>query len=104
MHYFPENTRETEIESVFKNYYLREWELSTENKNAPCQSCELSFIWGRLRTIAQETASQIVLRNCSLEPGEEVSIHMVWGKGECVQSSTHFGRRLLLVTRSRCLR
>ena len=29
------------------------------------ESCDLSFIWGKMRTIAWETASQIVLRNCS---------------------------------------
>ena len=27
------------------------------------QSCELSFIWGKMRTAAQETAPQIVLRD-----------------------------------------
>ena len=31
------------------------------------ESCELSFIWGKIRTAAQETALQIALRNCSQE-------------------------------------
>ena len=64
-----------------------------------------------MRTIARETASHIALRNCSEEVGREVSIYKILVKGEYVQSSTHFGRRLVLVmrrlqlvTRSRCLR
>ena len=32
--------------------------LSTE-KNAQHESCELSFIWGKMRTVAQEIASQL---------------------------------------------
>ena len=31
------------------------------------ESCELSFIWGKMRTIVWETAFQIALRNCSKE-------------------------------------
>ena len=30
------------------------------------ESCKLNFIWGKMRTAAQETASQIALRDCSL--------------------------------------
>ena len=30
-------------------------------------SCELSFIWSKMRNLAQETAFQIALRNCSKE-------------------------------------
>ena len=36
-------------------------------KNAQCESCELSFIWGKMRTAARETEFQITLRNCSEE-------------------------------------
>ena len=35
--------------------------------NAQSESCELSFIWGKMRTIAQGTASQIALQSCSRE-------------------------------------
>ena len=38
-----------------------------QKKKAQCESCELSFIWGQMRTIAQETASQIPLRKCPEE-------------------------------------
>ena len=38
----------------------------------------LSFIWGKMRTAAQETAPQIALRNCSEElvgEGQYVSVN-----------------------------
>ena len=55
--------------------------LSTE-KNAQRENCELSFIWGKMRTIDWETASQIVLRNCSKEVEEERSIYIwFWWRG-----------------------
>ena len=34
-------------------------------KDVQLESCELSFIWGKMRTAAWETASQIALRDCS---------------------------------------
>ena len=34
-------------------------------KDVQLESCELSFIWGKMRTIAQEAASQIALRDRS---------------------------------------
>lgn len=34
---------------------------------------ELSFIWGKLGTIAWETTFQVVLRKCIREVAEEVS-------------------------------
>ena len=38
-------------------------------KNARHENCELHFIWGKMKTLAQETAFQIALRNCSKEVG-----------------------------------
>ena len=38
--------------------------LSTK-KNAQRENCKLSFIWGKMRTIAQEIAFQVALRNCT---------------------------------------
>ena len=43
-----------------------------------------------MRTAAQETASQIALRNCSEEAGGNVSIYEILVKGEYLQSSTYF--------------
>ena len=40
--------------------------MSTK-KDAPCESWELSFSWGQMRTAAQEAAPQIALRDCSEE-------------------------------------
>ena len=41
--------------------------LATEKKNAQGDSCELSFIGGKMRAIARETDSQVALRNRSEE-------------------------------------
>ena len=35
--------------------------MSTE-KNTQCESCELSFVWGKMKTVAQETAFHIAQR------------------------------------------
>ena len=42
----------------------KEIKVSTK-KDVQLESCELSFIWGKLRTAAWEAASQIALRACS---------------------------------------
>lgn len=71
---------------------------------------KLSFGGGKLKTITWETVSQVTLRNCSKEVKGEVCIYVIWEVGMICATSTHFGRRLLLVTRrlvlvkrSRCL-
>ena len=65
--------------------------LSTEKKKrAQCDNYELSFIWGKMRTIAWETASPIALRNCSKESGEEVSMYVILVKGEYIQLTRYF--------------
>ena len=43
-----------------------------------------------MRTIAQEIAFQIALRNCSEEVGGKVNIYVILVKGEYLQSSTYF--------------
>ena len=60
--------------------------LSTE-KSAHCECCELSFIWGKLRTMGQETAFQIALRNHSKKVGGSSVLYMnlVKGGGMCSQ-------------------
>ena len=52
-----------------------------------------------MRTIAQETAFQIALSNCSKELGRKVSIYVILVKREYMQSSTYFWKKFLLVTR-----
>ena len=56
---FPVHSRVPDILS--HNMLL--WHVD-QKKKAQCESCELSFIWGKMRTIAQEAASQIPLRKC----------------------------------------
>ena len=59
-------------------------------KNAQCESCELSFIWGKMWTIAWETVPQLAPRNCSKEVERKVSIHVVLVRRQYMQSSTFF--------------
>ena len=49
-----------------------------------------------MRTVAQEIAFQIALRNCSKEVGERSVLYMILVKEAYMQLSTHFGRGLLL--------
>ena len=50
-------------------------------KNAQLESCELSFIWGKMGTITRERASQIALRNCSKEIRGRSVLYMILVKG-----------------------
>ena len=76
--------------------------MSTE-KNAQHESCQLSLMWGKTRTIGWETASQKALGNCWEGVEGKVNIILIYDfrGGGYVQSSMHFCRGLLLVTRSR---
>ena len=41
------------------------------------ESCELSFIWAKMKTIVQETVYQRSLTNCSEEVRGEVSMYVI---------------------------
>ena len=63
--------------------------VDLKKKTAQCESYELNFVWGKMRT--QETASQTALRNCSKEAGgKRVSIYVILVKGDTCRSSTFF--------------
>ena len=67
-------------------------------KNGNHERCELSFIWGKVRTIAQETVFQRVLRNCS-KVGWEVSTYVILVNGGVgAIKPMFFCRRLLKLT------
>ena len=71
-------------------------------KDAQCESCELSFIWGKMKTAAQETAPQIALRDGSREiVAQGQYIWLCW-RGISVQSSTYLTEGFLLIRRSCC--
>ena len=53
-------------------------------------NCELNFIWGKMRTLAQEPASQIALRDCSKAAVGEVQYIRFWWRGSSTSWSTHF--------------
>ena len=59
-------------------------------KDVHLESCELSFIWGKMRTAAWEAASQIALRDCSkVAVGESQYIRFRWRRSS-IPWSTHF--------------
>ena len=49
---------------ILEEEWVRQRDLE---KDAQCESCCLSFIWGKMRTTAQETTLQRALRDCSKE-------------------------------------
>ena len=49
--------------------------LVLSKNNTQCESCELSFIWGKVRMIAWDTVSWIALEE-SLQRGGGKSVHM----------------------------
>ena len=55
--YSAERTCAWDINNNLLSIYCR-----LKKKKTQRESCELSFIWGKMRTIAQETVSQIALR------------------------------------------
>ena len=63
-------------------------------KDAQCESCELSFIWGKMRTATRETAPQIILRNCFKEVvGEDQeSRYKIWWRQSSMQSDFGEGK------------
>ena len=56
-------------------------------ENAQCESYELSFIWGNMKTAAWETEPEIVLRDCSKDVWAKESVYVILEKGEYMQSS-----------------
>ena len=73
-----------------------------KKKDVQLESCELSFIWGKMRTAAWEAASQIAVRDCSkVAVGERQ--YKVLVKGEFSTISTEpqngFTKEFLLVRR-----
>ena len=65
--------------------------------NAECESCELSFIWGKMKSIVWETAFQVALRNSSKESrGKSENRWFLWRGSPC-NPALMFCRRLLLV-------
>ena len=75
---------------------LASWEEFTQRvqqkftMDVQLERCELSFIWGKMRTAAQETASQIALRDCSKAAVEESQYTKFWWRGSSIPWSTQF--------------
>ena len=71
---------------------LEKWTLSAKT-DAQFERCELSFIWGKMRTAAQETAPQITQKLLQRDSGGR-SVWF-WWRGSSVQSSTYFTKGFL---------
>ena len=64
---------------------FEKWTLSGKT-DAQFERCQLSFIWGKMRTAAQETASQRTLRNCSKQTvGEGQYVTLVKGEFSAIK-------------------
>ena len=63
------------------------------------KSCELSFIWGKMRTVDWETASQIAEKLLQRGTGAR-SIHKILVKGEFKAIKLSFYKRFSARTRS----
>ena len=79
-------------------------EMLLTKKSVQHESCKLSFVWGKVRTVARERAPQIALRNCSKQVcvgvcvcRGVVRIYMILVKGEFIHLSTYFCRFLLVM-------
>ena len=63
--------------------------MASRLKKKKSMTVELYFIQGKMRTIAQETAFQIALRNCSKQAMGKVSLYIILVEQEYMQSSTY---------------
>ena len=64
---------------------FEKWTLSGKT-DEQFEICQLSFIWGKMRTAVQETASQRTLRNCSKETvGESQYVSLVKGEFNAIK-------------------
>ena len=76
--------------------------LLLTKKHAQLESCQLSFICGKMRIAAQEAIPQIALRDCS-KASVGVGQHIrFWWRRNSIPISTHFTKGFLLVMRSWC--
>ena len=66
-------------------------------KDAQCESWELSFIWGKMKTTTSDNCEELLQRS---HGGR--SRYKIWWRQSSMQSSTYFTRGFLLVTRSWC--
>ena len=61
--------------------------LSTK-KDAQCESCELSFIWGKTRTAARATACQVACQDLPAEVTHDSKADALVGSGDQCHGGT----------------
>ena len=95
---WPEDWKRSVFIPILKKGNAKEclvWLLTKKGVQVEC--CKLSFIWGKIRTAAQEAASQRALRDCSKAAVGERQYIMFWWRGSSIPRSTHFTKGFLLV-------
>ena len=83
---------------VSKRWDLTQESSSVDLKKMHNMSCKLIFIWGKIRTAAQETAPQKALRNFSQETGGKCQYISDFGDGGVYAIKHIFCKRFLLVS------
>ena len=73
------------LDTLIKLYYT-----CRLKNDVQLESCELSFIWGKMRTVAGEATSQIALNDCSKSAVEESQYIRFWWRESSIPWSTHF--------------
>ena len=79
-------------------FTLKSASMSTK-KHAQYESCEITFTWHKMRTVAWEIALQIALKNCSKEVVWEGQ-YIILVNGEFSAIKHLFSKGFLLVKRS----
>ena len=86
------NWRNSQPGAAQESIFVLDLAMSTKT-DTQCEGCTLNFIWGKMRTAAQETAPPIALRDCSREAVGKGQYIRFWWRG----CSTYPARTLLKV-------
>ena len=73
-------------------YYVKN--LHCRLNDTQCESWELSFTWDKMRTVAEETAPQITLRDCSKKAMAEGQYIRFWWRRSSMQSDSLLQHRV----------
>ena len=69
---------EKQLPQTVQNFFCKMNFTVSTKKDVQLENCELSFIWGKMRTAAQEAASQTALRDCSKAAAGESQYMRFW--------------------------
>ena len=69
---------EKQLPQTVQNFFCKMSFTVSTKKDVRLENCELSFIWGKMRTTAWEAASQIALRDFSKVAMGEIQYIRFW--------------------------